>query len=454
MENPRRILLQDKSGGWAHHDGKTANVEALILRVYDAIRIKAATLAGSQGKDPVGFVDAALLLPRKLTHRHLQALARRLDALAAEDAERVRFLAADQFDGLTPPVLPLERTGAINVQTGVEMGATEYARMHRRHVERGAVRYNPNADAPELAGNLLHSHFPEDWVSLASYHIAWPGDDLLAFISGPQGTGKTCFWEWTARATGSVSIMDAGIVTDRAQYTAVEEALTQNRTVMLDEADRSKGKPIRPGRLNMLTSERFNLNPKMKAPQPNVRRLGAAVVVGNGWPDIDTSVAGLQRRARWAWDEPLPSLDGAVRDAVLNDPAAAEYLLRVLVERAQVFANLDRDNARRELVTPEVRAALARFMADGRPEFANALADHVAKGSPGDYVTAARIQGIIEAVDGRKPSNQDVGRVPAGLGARSGSTTIDGKKARVWYGIRDSFPGMEEQHAEMDEWTG
>ena len=417
--------------------------------------MNAPTLAGNLGKDPVGFVDAALLLPRKLTHRHLQALARRIDALAAEDAERVRFLAADRFDGLTPPVLPLERPGAINVQTGVEMAATEYARMHRRHVERGAVRYNPTADAPELDGNLLQSHFPDDWVSLlAAYHLAWPGDDLLAFISGPQGTGKTTFWEWVGRATGSAAVMDAGIVTDRAQYTAVEEALTQNRSVVLDEADRSKGKPIKAGRLNMLTAQTFNLNPKMKAPQPNVRRLGATVIVGNEWPDVDTSVAGLQRRARWAWDMPLPELDGAIRDAVLNDRAAAEYLLAVLVERAQVFANLDRDEARRELVTPEVRAALARFMADGRPEFANALVEHVAKGSPSDYVTAARIQGIIEAVEGRKPSNQDVGRVLAGLGARVGSTRIDGKKARVWYGIRDTFPDVEEQHAEMDAWTG
>ena len=436
---PRQLLVLDKSGGWIVHDPRdTETTRILLTAAYDNIKSKG-VIAVVRPEDKVDVAEAVVKWTERIDTPHLRNLGHAIAALPHEPESRVKSVTS--FDKHHPPALALAMGGAVDIATGMELVPDAYAKLHRRHKDRGAVKHVPeliyrtDIEGLELAVDLLSNHYPSEWLDLAAFHLADPASDLIAVIKGAPGTGKSTFWEWVGWATGSCAVIDTAMLSARAQYTPTEIEMTRNHTVVLDEADASKGKPIKAGQLNLLTAKTFALNPKGKPQLFDVPRLGQLVIVGNDWPDVDTTIPGLDRRIGFAWDLDLPrKLTPDEHKALEANERAHQYLLSVLLIRA---ATMTKGDARPRLLTEEVVGAKDRFMAERQSPVLTVLSEHIERGQPADYLTSTVIDQLLKNDLDSTPSTTEVGRIMAQeFGAMRTRRPVDGKRVRVWDRVR------------------
>ena len=437
--SPRQLVVLDKSGGWIVHDARdTETTRILLTAAYENIKSKGVIAATTVGhKEEVA--EAVVKWTERIDTPHLRNLGHAIAALPHEPQGRVKTVTS--FDQHHPPTLALAEGGAVEVASGNLLSPVEYGMLYRRHKDRGAVKYLPSllyrtdVDGLELAVDLLTNHYPSEWLDLAAYHIAEPASDLIAVIKGAPGTGKSTFWEWVGWATGSCAVIDTAMLSARHQYTPTEIEMTRNHTVVLDEADASKGKPIRAGQLNLLTAKTFSLNPKGKPQLFDVPRLGQLVIIGNDWPDLDTTIPGVDRRIGFAWDLDLPrQLTPDEHKALEANERAHQYLLTVLLIRA---AQMTKGDARPRLLTDEAKGAKDRFMAERQSPVLTVLNEHIERGQPADFLTSTVIDQLLKNDLDSTPSTTEVGRILAQeFGAMRTRRPIDGKRVRVWDRVR------------------
>ena len=491
---PASVRFQHSSGGWVAHDEESiAQVEIMLFKAYRAIESQI-LFGGSSlllGLDPEAERDPAgedsylhnsmvedmrkranmrvMRLMETVTRRHLSALAARIPVYAQDPAfyDLLTRLPATDFDQVkVRPVLALADGGAIDLSpqppyardaAGI-FDPASYGLMRRTHHDRGAVELDPEVlnrhgdPALDLARRLLDTHYPDEFIQLAAYLLAYPADDLISVIMGESGTGKTLFWQWVGWATGSAQVSDISLLTTKSQFTPLEAALARCHVVVLDEGDAAKGTPIPFGQLNRATAERFDVNDKYGAFRPAVPRLGALVLVGNDWPAFDSTTPGLDRRVAWAWDTPLPAAIGkASYDTLAKSRASHQLMLGVLVAKARDLQELGIEAARASLMTPAVLAARQRMVDATTNPLKKALDDVVERGDAKDYITAERLKALVKEADVGTVPTQEIKRVMAMFGASNGTRRIGGKSTRMWIGVRERTEAGPERNGASSE---
>ena len=213
---PRQLLVLDKSGGWIVHDPRdTETTRILLTAAYANIKAKG-VIALVRPEDKEDVAEAVVKWTERIDTPHLRNLGHAIAALPHEPESRVKTVTS--FDQHHPPALPLATGGAVDIATGMELVPDAYAKLHRRHKDRGAVKYLPellyrtDIEGLELAVDLLSNHYPSEWLDLAAFHLAEPASDLIAVIKGAPGTGKSTFWSWVGWATGSCAVIDTAML--------------------------------------------------------------------------------------------------------------------------------------------------------------------------------------------------------------------------------------------------
>ena len=477
---PDSVRFMHSSGGWVEHDGTSiAQVEVMLFKAYQAIESQIlfgdySLLLGLDPEDTAerdqegegSYLHNSMVenlrkraqmrvseLMETVTRRHLSALAARIPVYAQDPAfyDLLLRLPATAFDKVkVRPVIALAAGGAIDLspeatafgKSGI-LDPESYGLLHRTHHDRGAVELDPDVltcqdSELDLPRRLLAMHYPDEFLQLAAYLLAYPADDMIAVMVGESGTGKSLFWQWVSWSTGSAELSNVSLITSRSQFTPLEEALTRAHIVALDEADAAKSTPIPFGQLNKATAERFDVNVKFGGYHPGVPRLGALVLVGNAWPSFDSTTPGLDRRVAWAWDTPLPArIEKEIYEALAKSSAAHQLLLAELVRRARVLRAMGVTAAKETLLTPAVWEAQKRMLDATTSPIKLALDDLLETGGSGDYVTSKRVQEIILEADIGKVPNQELKRVMGLYGAASTTTRVNGVKVRVWDGVRE-----------------
>ncbi len=237
------------------------------------------------------------------------------------------------------------------------------------------------------------------------------------------------------------------------RFTPLHADLTESLFVVLDEADKPGAIPS--GKLNEIIGD--TLSVERKGVDPYIaKRLGTLWFLGNDWPAIDTSAAGIAARFDWAWDFAESEKRNGVMEGMdvwaMRHPDGGAVIQARILDLAKSLAALDGrsivDSNSPPLAIGKPKTQTSRsngymedFKSSGEPLAFRALKRALVADESG-FVASAAIDDHLKSCGFIDAKERPKGRVLGGYmrkiapGAKSEVRRAAGKVTRGWAGVK------------------
>ena len=308
---------------------------------------------------------------------------------------------ADLSDYDRHRVIPLNKGGAISLETLSVETADQIAYLLLGNF--GWKVPAPNFSLTQPASftqeaTLIVSKYSEILVRL-SYHLVTTSK-VIDVIRVPQSNwGKSTLSELVDLALpGMVARTALRVLSARSQFTPAAKYMATKRLVFFDEAGSDKTELSMTRWMEL--ADRQHIETKgMDA--YDAKRTATAILVGQSWPALDTSVPGVEQRIQWAFtDNSQTQMTSAEREMILS-PSGVEFARAYLI----VSAHRHLVNGTTG-VTPASRQAVAQLIASESNDLVDALKSFLEEGGPADIVSNAELKGGLETQGVEAPGGQ------------------------------------------------
>ena len=238
-----------------------------------------------------------------------------------------------------------------------------------------------------------------------AYHMLQTSK-CVDIIRVPQSNwGKSTLAELMDRALpGMIARTSLRVLSERSQFTPSAKYMATKRIVFFDEAGSDKTEISMTRWMEL--ADRQHIEEKGKNAY-DANRTATAVLIGQAWPALDTSVPGVEQRLQWAYsDDSQFQMTQAERELILS-PSGVEFVRAYLVDTAHKhYVNGTTG------VTPAGRKAVAEFVQAERNPFVAALRAILEQtGDDEDHVFNSDLKSkLADFEDVDLPSNQQFGR--------------------------------------------
>lgn len=403
----KTTYLGDLGGLWFPLDRPRSRRAVAVVR---DLAERAANLAAAEARDfvsrgPTNF-ETEIMLTKYPAWLERQLLATTSENLCREVASRLSGIGSlasilnetgagrvlqvtsrDLSNYDVHKVLPLEGGGAISLSRDEVLTSDEISYLLLE--DRGWAIPEPDFDLLKpvpLEGRVVLGRFKEILDRLAVHMLGT--SKAVDSIRVPQSNwGKSTLIELLHEALpGMVGRTSAQVLSGRSQFTPATALMASRGLVLFDEADKAE---ISTGRFMELADAQLHIERKGEDAF-DAERTATAVLVGQGWATVDTSVPGVEQRIQWAFSSDIPSQMSPQERAMILSDVGVRFTRAYLVDRARYhFLNgSDRIDA-----TPQSsKRAVDDFMAAGQSTVVSALRTILEVGKPDDSVANAAIR--------------------------------------------------------------
>ena len=389
---PNPVYMRQASGFWTEMDG-SADAQRVALSIWEnkASDLKRETMDAVRkllegiSEDQQAQIEAMIDAHTYLSDMVIRSIAGRLRCIPDNDPdiEPIRFGQMDDYR--TNPVLGVVGGGSLSLlKKDHFFPADETATFNL--LDHGWAVHRPNYDlvdeahahsyreGEENSPGAIIEHFYGNILPRLAYLMFGPTKCVDAIRLQEKDTGKSTLIN--AMTDAFPNIVDSVLAPDAfkssSRFTPELARLASCRILFVNEVDKKPDHDFTP--FCFSASEKLVDIESKGTDMSKMRNMGTVVFVGNDWPNIDTSVPGMNTRLEWAYSHDAAPTMTKAESLAVQSAAGLDYLVAAIFSRAHELAaatepiawDLTPYNAVRELLVekenPIKRVLLAEFI--------------------------------------------------------------------------------------------
>lgn len=340
------------------------------------------------------------------TDSHWRAMTNNMIAQVGNDpvGHNVLEVAMTQFNRRRNeyPVIPLLDGGAIDLTHDGIIDAEDLSEMLMIDNSWAIPmpRFELLTNIPDQAKAMhwfIHEHLTLDLMKRIAFKLLGNRKDIDVIRIDDTNAGKDTLLDALSLTLPGAIMYEAGsksFTETGDRFSQATVPLTKHIIYFYNEIDKLQ-KDIPPGQVNSMVSDILTIEEKRRMPY-QVIRIGQPIMIGAGWPPIDTSAQGLDARFAWAYYRPageIAQISYQTRQDILS-LAGIEYLRAWLINTARtMWRNGD------EALTPARINDAELFISEQMSDEVQSLREcGVETRDPNDWVSTADLLKAAEIV--------------------------------------------------------